>query len=240
MAFLAPLAATAVGSLFANKLAKAGTGPTKLEQPVLNQDAQAQKTGLGIGTSLAPQGQNLINMGAQGYQPVLNYWSSILSNNRGAATSALAPEISRIGQGYQSATQTSTALNPRGGTSAEFNAEAPYAQQHDVSTLLQTARPAAATSLLQGSQSATSAGAGVLSNAVSAIYGSTPAGRDILQQQQQSRAQQTQNSKSIGQGLFDLIQKYGPQMQSKIGGLFGGSGGGGNTTLDTSGGMSNP
>lgn len=231
----------AAGSALAgNALSKSGSKPTALESPVLAQDAAAQKTGLAIGNQTTPAAQNLIGMGSQAYQPVLNYWSSILSGNRGAMTSALAPEISRIGQGYQAAGQTSTALNPRGGPSAEFNAELPYAQQRDVTTLLQGARPQAATGLLNAGQQATSAGSSLLSNAVNAIYGSTAAGRDILNQQQNTKEAEAKRSASIGKGLFDLMQKYGPDISSILKGggssgpvvnpvLFGGipTGGGG-------------
>jgi len=218
--FLIPIAASVGGSLLGNKLAKAGTGPTKTEQGVLSQDAQAQKTGLNAGTAMLPQANNLIGMGSGAYQPVLNYWSSILSGNRGAATSAMAPELSRISQGYKTAGETSTALSPRGGPSAEFNAELPFQQQRDVTSLLQGARPAAAKGLLDTGNATFGAGSDLLSHAISAIYGSTAAGRDILANQQNIRAQQKENSKSIGQGLFDLIQRYGPDIKNKITGLL--------------------
>lgn len=194
-------------SLLGAKLSKAN--PTPAEQNVLNLQAQGMRQGQGLANAIAPQGQSLIGMGSAGYQPVLNYWSSLLSGNRGQMTSAMAPEIQRIGEGYQTAGQTSAALMPRGGPSASFLSELPFQQQRDVSSLLQTARPAAAQGLFQTAQGATGAGGGILGQAVNAMYGSTAAGRDILQQQQNMRQLEQQRGQSVGAGLFDMFQKYG-------------------------------
>lgn len=180
-------------SALGNKLSQ--EKPNALEQGVLNNDQTAQNLGLSTG-------QNLLGMGNQAINPVLNYWSSILSGNRGLATSALAPEISRIGQGYQQAGQTSAALNPRGGTSAEFNAELPFQQQRDVSSLFQQARPQAATQM-QG------LGTSLLGQGSNALYASTAAGRDILTQQAQMRQREMERGKSTGAGLFSQFQQYG-------------------------------
>jgi hypothetical protein len=191
-----------------------------MESQVLGQDAEAQKMGINLGKQLAPQGQNLIGMGTSSYQPVLNYWSSLLSGNRGQAASALSPEISRIGQGYKAATDASASLMPRGGTSAEFNAELPYQQQRDVSSLLQTARPQAATNLFNTGNAITGAGSSLLNNAISSIYGSTAAGRDILTQQQQSKAAEQARASAFGKNLFGLINTYGPDIAKKVASMF--------------------
>jgi len=150
----------------------------------------------------------------------MNYWSSILSGNRGLATSALAPEISRIGQGYQTAANTSAALMPRGGPSAAFMSELPFAQQRDVSSLLQSARPAAAGSLLGAAQNIGGLGSSLLGSGISAIYGATQAGRDIINQQQQAQAAAAARGNAIGGGLFDLVNKFGmPALDKVLGGL---------------------
>lgn len=199
------------GSLLSNKLSKAK--PTPTEANVLGQDATAQQ--LGLNTA-----QNLTATGTPAVTQPINYWASILSNNRGAATSALAPEISRISQGYQTATNTSAALNPRGGPGAEFNAELPFAQQRDITTLLQGARPDAAKNLA-------STGTNILNSATQSLYGSTAAGRDILNQQQNQKELEAARGKAIGAGLFDLINKYGPGISDKVVSIL--SRGGGNT-----------
>lgn len=193
--------------ILGNKLSKAK--PTEQEQNVLNLNTQAQQLGLDTAKSTLPQANNLISMGTNTMQPVLNYWASILSGGRGAATGAMAPELLRIGEGYRTASNTSAALSPRGGPSATFMSELPFQQQRDVSSLLQTARPQAATNLFQAGQGTAQTGGNILSNAVSALYGSTAAGREILSTQANLRALEAERGKSMGAGIFDIMQRYG-------------------------------
>src|SRR5262245_17521850 len=122
--FLAPFGAQLGTTAIGNKLA-GGPQTTPLQDQVFKQQLAAGQLGMDTARQLLPQGHNLLTMGAQQMQSPMNYWSSILSGNRGLATSALAPEISRIGQGYQTAANTSAALSPRGGPSAAFLSELP-------------------------------------------------------------------------------------------------------------------
>jgi hypothetical protein len=181
--------------------------PTPQQQQVTQNDLTAQKTGL-------QTGQNLIGMGTGAVQQPINYWSSILSGNRGLATSALAPEISQIGQGYAQAGRTSAALMPRGGPSAQVLGDMPYQQQRDVSTLFQQARPAAASAL-------GNLGSGILGQGANALYASTAAGRDVLQQQQFGQQMEAQRGQGIGAGLFSQFQQYGmPALKKQFPNLF--------------------
>jgi len=214
MPFLAPAlpfllqAGTTIGaSAIANKLG-GGAQTTPLQDKVFQQQLEAGKLGMDTARQLLPQGQNIIKMGTGALQQPANYWSSILSGNRGLMTSALAPEISRIGQGYQTAQNASAALMPRGGPSAEFNAELPFQQQRDISTLMQQARPQAASNLFNVGQGLGQLGQGLIGSGISSIYGATAAGRDIIQQQQQAQAAAAERGKAIGTGLFDLINKF--------------------------------
>jgi len=214
MGFLAPIAAPILkaglgigSSLLGSKLGS--VHPTDQERQVMANDIAAQQLGLGTARQTIPQAQNLIGLGTSGFNAPMNYWSSILSGNRGLATSALAPEIGRIGQGYQTAARTSAALNPRGGPSASFLSELPFQQQRDVSTLMQQARPQAATSLFGAAQGVTGAGSNLLNTGVNTLLGSTQAGRDILTQAQNARQIEQQRGQGIGAGLFDIINKYG-------------------------------
>jgi len=122
---------------------------------------------------------------------------------------------------------------PRGGPSASFNAELPFAQQRDVANLLQTARPQAAGSLLGAAQNIGGLGSSLLGSGISAIYGATQAGRDIISQQQQAQAAAAARGNAIGGGLFDLVNKYGMPLLDKV--LKGGLGGGGGGVLSTGG-----
>ena len=223
MPFLAPFipeiisAGASIGSsLLGSKLAKSKASP--LEQQQLERANVAGERGQQISS-------NLYDMGLPATQQPMNYWSSILSGDRSKMTSALAPEINRIGEGYQAASQASAALNPRGGPTPDFLANAPYQQQRDVSTLMQQARPGAATQLA-------GTGTNLLANAINALYGSTAAGRDVLNFEQQRRARDRDAGGKIGQSIFDMFYPAQGQagLASVLGGLFGGGSKGGSTT----------
>lgn len=198
---LGSVAMSGLGSLLGR------VNPTPQQTQVQNNDLTAQ--GIGLNT-----GRNLLGMGTGAIQQPLNYWSSILSGNRALATSALAPEIGQIGQGYQQAGRTSAALMPRGGPSAQVLGDMPYQQQRDVSTLFQQARPQAASALA-------SAGSGLLGQGANALYASTAAGRDVLQQQQFQQQLEAQRGGEIGKGLFSMFQQYGmPALKKQFPNLF--------------------
>lgn len=214
MPFLAPFIPAIIGAgstLLGSKLAK--SKPSPLEQQQVERANVAGERGQAISG-------NLFDMGMPATQQPLDYWASILSGDRSKATSALAPEINRIGEGYQTAAQTSAALSPRGGPTPDFLAEAPYQQQRDVSTLFQQARPDAAKQLA-------GSGSNLLANAINALYGSTAAGRDVLNFEQQRRTRDREAGTSIGKSIFDIF--FPAQGQSgladALGGLFGGGGG---------------
>jgi hypothetical protein len=127
----------------------------------------------------------------------------------------MGPEISRIGEGYQQAQRTSSALNPRGGPTPDFNAQAPYNQQRDVSTLFQQFRPQAAGQLA-------STGSNLLANAIASLYGSTAAGRDIMNFEQARRDRDRKAGEGIGQGIFDVFfpSKGGGGLGAILGDIF--------------------
>ena len=125
-------------SMLGNKLVK--SSPSELEQQQLAQMAQTRQRG-------QQTSANLFDMGMPAAQQPIDYWSAILSGDRSKMTSAMGPELSRIGEGYQAAARTSAALNPRGGPTPDFLSQQPYSQQRDVSTMFQQARPEAARQL---------------------------------------------------------------------------------------------
>ena len=209
---------SAIGTSLLGGHGNTPTGSSPDPATALGGVTQAQQLGLDAFKTGSPIGQNLIGLGTSQMQQPVNYWSSILNGNRATMTSAMAPEISRIGQGYQTALNTSTALNPRGGTSAEFNAEMPYQQQNQVSTLLQGARPEAAKNLFAAGQATTQAGTSVMDSATRSLLGSTEAGRAILADEAAKRAAASAQHAAIGRGIFDLIQKFGPMALDRLGG----------------------
>ena len=110
-------------SMLGNKLVK--SSPSELEQQQLAQMAQTGQRG-------QQTSANLFDMGMPAAQQPIDYWSAILSGDRSKMTSAMGPELSRIGGSYQQAGQTSATLNPRGGPTPDFLSQQPYNQQRDV------------------------------------------------------------------------------------------------------------
>lgn len=223
MAFLAPLAISAGGSIVSSLLgSKLAGGPNAQQQQATQGLQQAQQQG-------AQSSKSLLGMGTGALQQPINYWSSLLSGNRGQMTAALAPDINKINEGYTANRQAAAQLTPRGGGRASLLQGLPYAQQRDITTLFQQARPMAA-------QSMAGAGANLLGQSTGMLQASTSAGRDILAAQEAERQRQAQQGKSIGGGLFSMFQQYGmPALEGKFPGLFGGGGGKKlNTSTDTS------
>src|SRR5213592_1781670 len=164
MAAIAPYAIKGGIALGSSLLGSALAGRQSPEQRrALQLSNQAQTQGL---AAAGP----LLSLAPRTYGPVMDYWSRILSGNRGEMTSALAPEIEQIGQGYGTQTQAAANLMPRGGGRATLLSQLPYQQMGDIQRLMQTARPQAAQGLLQAGQSAIQGGIG-------ALYGATGAGR---------------------------------------------------------------
>lgn len=181
--------ATIGASVLGSKLAK--SKPSLLEQQQLDIASQASKQG-------STMSKNLFDMGMPAAQQPINYWSSILSGDRSKMASAMGPELSRIGEGYQQAGQTSTALMPRGGPTPDFLAQQPYNQQRDVSTLFQQFRP-------QAAQQLSGAGGNLLSNSIQALYGSTSAGRDVLNYEAERRKRDREAGAGIGKTIYDIF-----------------------------------
>lgn len=199
----ATLGAGAIGSKL---LAK--SKPSLLEQQQLGRANIAGERGMAIS-------QNLFDLGLPAVTQPLSYWSSILSGDRSRMTSALGPELSRIGEGYRTAAQTSAALNPRGGPTPDFLSEVPYRQQRDVSTLFQQSRP-------QAAQELAGSGSNLLANAINSLYGSTIAGRDVLNFEQQRRERERRGGESLGQMIFDIFypRQGQPGLAATLGDIF--------------------
>ena len=200
------------------------SGPSSQQKAAIN-----AQTGLaGQLAANAQQGAgNSALYTAMGLSPIANalkYWNTLATGDRTAMSTTLAPEISQIGQGIQSATDTTSQFAPRGGARTATLANLPYNQQGQVSSLYQTLRPAAVSQLqglgttladlgntaLGGSSSAAASGANSYLNLINTLQG-------IRQNQQATAA-------NIGTGLYQWAKGID---WSKI---FGGSGSTGTTT----------
>ncbi len=199
MPFLAPFAPALIkggiglgASLIGSKLAG---GTPSGDKGILAQQRQNAQIG-------SDSGSQMLRLAGQSYNPVVNYWSKMLSPNRGDMTAALAPEINQISEGYGAQTRAASELMPRGGGRATLLQDLPYRQTRDTTTLLQTARPQAAKGLLDAGTSAANTG-------VNALYGSTAAGRSLLDYSAAKRASDQAMGSQIGGGLFSLLKGSG-------------------------------
>lgn len=195
--------ATVGSTVIGSKLAK--SKPSTLEQQQLDLATEASKRG-------SEMSKNLFDMGMPATRQPIDYWSSILSGDRSKMASAMGPELSRIGEGYQQAGQTSAALMPRGGPTPDFLSQQPYNQQRDVSTMFQQQRPGAA-------QQLAGSGSNLLANAINALYGSTAAGRDVLNYEQARRERDRAAGAGIGKTIYDIF--YPAQGQGGLASVLG-------------------
>ena len=213
---LAKLGAGIGASLIGSKLAK--SKPSTAEQQQLDLASQASKQGM-------ETSRNLFDLGMPAARQALNYWSPILSGDRSRITSAMGPEISRIGEGYKAAGETSAALMPRGGPTPDFLSQQPYNQQRDVSTMFQQFRP-------QAAQQVGSTGSNLLTNAINALYSSTSAGRDVMNFESERRKRDREAGTSIGKTIFDIFYpaQGGGGLAEVLGDIFKGGSKVGNST----------
>lgn len=192
------------GTVLGSKLAK--SKPSEMEQRVLNSNLEAQKRGMDLSGTLVPQATSMFSKADPALSLPIDYNRKLLSGDKATATSAMAPEINRINEGYRTATKTSAALQPRGGPSAAVRSNLPFQQQRDVSTLMQTARPQAGTNLFNMGTGVQLAGSNLLNNAIQALYMSTSSGRDVLLNEQARQDRDSKTGESIGGSIFGVLK----------------------------------
>lgn len=109
----------------------------------------------------AQSGQQTTNTGQQGYatgmaglaksqtdlQPAIDYFTSLLSGNRASVTAAAQPQVDQIGQQFDQVRKMTSETSPRGGGKASAQAQTPYTQIQQITSLLNTLRGGAATGL---------------------------------------------------------------------------------------------
>lgn len=200
---LAKLGAGIGSSILGGKLAK--SKPSPLEQQQIDRANIAGERGQAISQDSLTRSKNLFDLGMPAMQQPVNYWSSLLTGDRSKMTSAMGPELSRIGEGYRAAGETSAALNPRGGPTPDFLSQQPYNQQRDVSTLFQQARPDAAKQLSGAGSNIMANGSTLLANAIASLYNSTAAGHTILDFEAKRRAIDRTSGEKLGTGLYDIL-----------------------------------
>ena len=182
---LAPMAIGLGGSMLGSKL---GGGPPAESRGMMNILQQGAKTGYNFGSSL-------MNMAGQAFNPVVDYWSRMLSGNKAAAMSALAPEIARMGDQNTAEMKAASTLMPRGGARASLMSTMPFQNLQRVQSLFQGLRPQAATSL-------GTVGGSLASQGTNALNASTNAGRSVMDFQLEQARQQAEQGANLGDFLY--------------------------------------
>jgi hypothetical protein len=98
-------------------------------------------------------GEDFLGKSSAAFQPAMDYWSKLLSGEGGAAASALAPEIRRIGAGYDQTKRNLSQFAPSGGGRSATLGELPFQRNADINNLFSSLRPVAAQNMANiGSQ----------------------------------------------------------------------------------------
>jgi len=185
---LAPLAiSTAASGIFG----KAFGGPSATTQKAIDTLGQGMQAGYNTSNTLS-------NLAGRAYNPVMDYWSRLLSGNRGAAMSALSPEIARMGDQNTAEMRAASELMPRTGGRATMMQSMPFQQMRGVQSLFQSMRPQAANQL-------GTLGGTLQANATNALNASTNAGRSIMDEELARQKASREAGGAFGGGLFDVL-----------------------------------
>lgn len=192
------------GPTAAQKQATAGA------QDLLNTQKGALTGAINASTNQAlPAGQSFLDTSKGAFQPAIDYWSKILSGDAGAMTSALAPEISQIGNAYQTAGNSASMTSPRGGFRSTTMANLPFQQAAQVGNLFSTLRPTAANALSSIGGATGGLGTGLTATGIQGLTGAgsgaTGTAGGLMQSANTQAAQGNFLSNMLGSGLGALV-----------------------------------
>lgn len=216
MPFLVPFIAPMIlggGTAAAGYLANRKTSEEKLAysaQARLSElEALAASRGFERSKDIAPFTDRFLTQGVQGTGDAMGYWGKILSG-RESASSLLAPEINQINTSYDAARTASRTLNPRGGGASAFTRQIDEGvRPGQISGLLATARPRAASELGVLGVNSTSLGTNLASVETGLLRGVSPgASANLLDYGLRNRGQQFDMGSSVGGSIFDIFKMF--------------------------------
>src|SRR6516165_2006402 len=195
MAFAAPLAGPlikwGIGTAAGGLASKIFGGTPAASQTALDTMGRSMQSGYDMS-------QTMSNLAGKSFNPVVDYWSRILSGNRGAAMSALAPEIARMGSQNTAEMKAASELMPRTGGRATMMQQMPFQNMQNVQSMFQSLRPTAAGQL-------GTLGGTLQANATNALNASTNAGRSIMDEELARQKASREAGGAFGGGLFDVL-----------------------------------
>lgn len=234
-----PLIAPLVGSAI-NGLTDKGPGGTTNNQAnsLATQNLANAQQGSDLAKRSADQGFGLVQSASDTLNQPKNYFQSILNGDRANTTQTLAPQIAQIQQSLQQALTTGSTLNARGGGRASTLAGLPSQATTQINNLYDTARPAAATSLMDIGTREGALGTGVLGSSPGFLSSSNSANATGLKNSLDRDAQSFDQSKQQGAAFGKLADGLKGVDWGKIfkgtpstGGSPGSGGGGVDTSL---------
>lgn len=225
LAALAPeligLGSTIVGGLMGrhNQPSTGGAGPllpSGLDQGGLLNLINKQT---GMGDALSLRGTSTLDRGESTLTGPLNYFSSILSGDRGSLMEALAPEVAAVNAQYQAPLKEASIMGRGSALQPDLEAK----RQSDISNLFFQQRPMAADKLTSIAQGLMALGTQQTGMGGQMLQG---ASRDVLDYNSIIRGIQAQTRNDTPAMFASLGQSLGPLLASILGGI-GGKGGGG-------------
>ncbi len=193
--------------------------------------------------SYGTAGATGLNAGLNNLTPVANWFQTIMNGNKQAVLNQMQPQIAQTEGGLNTALNTASTLNPRGGGRSATLFNAPFDAQKQIAGSYDAARAAAPAGLqsaatAQGALGSSAAGAGAQFGNVG-----TQANNSLLNyglnRQQQNYTQAQSNGGLFGKlisPLLSMIPGVGPALSAGVGllgGLLKGNGGGGNSNQTT-------
>lgn len=177
-----------------------------------------------------------LNTGLNNLAPVSNWFQTIMNGNKQATLNQMQPQIQQTQGGLNTALQTASTLNPRGGGRSGTLFDLPFEAQKQIAGSYDAARAAApagaqGAATAEGALGSAAAGAGAQFGQVS-----NGANNDLLNyglnQQNQSYKQSQQNGAGFAKlvaPFLGMIPGIGPIIQQAVNG-YGSTGAGGGKT----------
>ena len=209
MSFLAPIAPalpfvgpafSAIGSLF-------GGGQSGQQQQATELLRKLTGQLQGTAAEFSPFANKFLTQAGQGFGSAMNFWAPLLSGSRTAASSVLAPDISRVNEQFQGILDATRGA--RTGAGASIYAAAPYQQQAQIQSIYQGLRPQAAQAMGQLGGQMGQLGQGTLQTVLAALGQALGGGQGLLGQANIGYGQSRAAGSVFGSALNEIMKNLG-------------------------------
>lgn len=172
-----------------------------------NNDAQIQQITQqerDIAGGASARGDKAFKWFKQAANPAKDFWSGILDGDRSKIMEMLGPEVSTIKDTFQGQREANTALTPRSGMRASGYSDSNDAEAGQLGNLILSARPTAASQLMNLANLFSSTSLGQTQTALGGLGQATGNFFDLNRQEQAAREARAQFWGGIGAGAGSL------------------------------------